>query len=173
MLYMKNEWATAQPCKGFFGVRFNGEDRLAWNEDGSEPSKLGKAVIRLCRLPESDLSFWLETMSGEFRYGGELPTYSYMEWGYIVNLDTHKLEVYEGLQLESDPTNRFGSEPMDEDGCFYPCKMVQEIPLDFLASCDEQWTEKWAETLEREEDNLTSSDPESSFAEELAQLPED
>lgn len=154
MVYMGNEWMTAQPCEGFFGTRFNGEDHLAWNEDGSEPSKLGRAVIRLCGLPKSDLEFWLKSMHAEFRYGGELPTYSDMEWGYIINLDSKMLEVYRGLQLEPDPENRFGSTPMDEDGCFYPCKMVQQIPLDCLKSSDEPWVQQWAETLEREEDIL-------------------
>lgn len=53
----------------------------------------------------------------------------FCEWGYIVNLDTAKLEVWRGFQKAPDPTNRYGQEAHDSHSSYYPCKMIAEFDL--------------------------------------------
>lgn len=53
------------------------------------------------------------------------------EWGYILNFDTHKLDVYQGCQIEADPNNPLGQEVAHtfEGKNFYPCKCVFQLNL--------------------------------------------
>lgn len=54
----------------------------------------------------------------------------FCEWGYIVNLDTECLEVWEGFQKKAQKGNRYGRKQI-ENG-YYPCKLIAEIPFDDL-----------------------------------------
>lgn len=54
----------------------------------------------------------------------------FCEWGYIVNLDTECLEVWEGFQKKAQKGNRYGRKK-NGDG-YYPCKLITEIPFDDL-----------------------------------------
>lgn len=54
----------------------------------------------------------------------------FCEWGYIVNLDTECLEVWEGFQKKSQKGNRYGRKK-NNDG-YYPCALIAEIPFDDL-----------------------------------------
>lgn len=49
------------------------------------------------------------------------------EYGYIINLDTKKLEFWVGYQKTPDESNRYGTNA-DRMG-YYPCKMVKEYSL--------------------------------------------
>jgi len=51
----------------------------------------------------------------------------FCEYAYVINLDTMKLEFYDGYQKESQPSNRFGEIP-NEDG-YYPCRLVAVFDL--------------------------------------------
>lgn len=51
----------------------------------------------------------------------------FCEWGYILNLDTEKLEVYVGFQKARHMNGRYAS-AVDSDG-YYPCALIHEIPL--------------------------------------------
>lgn len=51
----------------------------------------------------------------------------FCEYGYIVNLDTNKLEFWVGFQKSPDDTNRYGNQP-NEDG-YYPCRLVKEYSI--------------------------------------------
>ena len=55
----------------------------------------------------------------------------FCEYGYIINLDTNRLEIYKGFQKVFDPTNRYTIEHEIAEGNmgYYPCKMVAEIDL--------------------------------------------
>jgi hypothetical protein len=57
----------------------------------------------------------------------------FCEWGYIVNLDTMKLEVYEGFQSAPHGKGRFAKahEPKERRGGdqYYPCAMIVEFDL--------------------------------------------
>jgi len=52
----------------------------------------------------------------------------YCEWGYLINLDTMKFEVYEGFQKTPQKGNRFGEES-NENG-YYSCALVAEFELE-------------------------------------------
>jgi hypothetical protein len=58
----------------------------------------------------------------------------FCEWGYIVNLDTGKLEVWQGYQKSPTEGNRYGVTP-NEDG-YYPCKMVAEFTQEEIKAGD-------------------------------------
>lgn len=60
----------------------------------------------------------------------------FCEYAYILNLDTNKLEFWEGFQKEPHEGNRFGQEKSDG---YYPCKMVGEYSL---TEIPEDWQEK-------------------------------
>lgn len=46
----------------------------------------------------------------------------FCEYAYIINLDTMKLEFYDGFQKDIQKFNRFGETP-NQDG-YYPCRLV-------------------------------------------------
>ena len=70
------------------------------------------------------------------------------EWGYILNLDDMVLEVYQGFQTTSDPTNRFGcvgQKAYAGGSTYYPCKLVATLPLDAkLPTAFTKWHKKFA-----------------------------
>lgn len=49
----------------------------------------------------------------------------YCAWGYVVNLDSNILEIYNGDQKEPNG-NRYVCEP---EGEYYNCKLIKEYPL--------------------------------------------
>lgn len=49
------------------------------------------------------------------------------EWAYIINLDTEKLEIWEGWQEKPQENNRYG---IEKDNGFYPCALVKEIDIE-------------------------------------------
>jgi len=56
----------------------------------------------------------------------------FCEYGYIINLDTDKLECWLGYQREPDMSNRYGIKPFDAlgTGIYYPCRNVMEVKLE-------------------------------------------
>ena len=52
----------------------------------------------------------------------------FCEWAYIINLDTNKLEVYEGFQTTKSET-RYQPKNPGESG-YWGCKLIEELPLD-------------------------------------------
>jgi len=56
----------------------------------------------------------------------------FCEFGYIINLDTGKLECWLGYQREPDMSNRYGTKPFDAlgTGIYYPCRNVMEVKLE-------------------------------------------
>jgi len=56
----------------------------------------------------------------------------FCEYGYIINLDTGKLECWLGYQREPDTSNRYGAKPFDAlgTGIYYPCRNVMEVKLE-------------------------------------------
>ena len=60
----------------------------------------------------------------------------FCEYGYIINLDTNKLEFWKGWQKKPQPGNRYGEEPFDpeNDGRYYPCRLVKMFDLPIVES---------------------------------------
>ena len=54
----------------------------------------------------------------------------FCEWGYIINLDTKRLEVWEGFQTTPQKGNRYGESELKCSKGYYPCALVLEMPLD-------------------------------------------
>lgn len=59
----------------------------------------------------------------------------FCEYGYIINLDTNRLEIYVGFQKVQDETSRYVVENKNETE-YYPCKMVTEIDLQVIQGAD-------------------------------------
>ena len=59
----------------------------------------------------------------------------FCEWAYVVNLDTMKLEVYDGFHESGDENSRFGNEP--GDGGYAPVQPVMEFDLNNLPTEEE------------------------------------
>jgi len=58
----------------------------------------------------------------------------FCEYGYIINLDTMKLEFYDGYQQKKQENNRFGVEP-NADG-YYPSRLVGVFDLENIQDVD-------------------------------------
>jgi hypothetical protein len=56
----------------------------------------------------------------------------FCEYAYIINLDTMKLEFYDGFQKKSQKNNRFGETP-NEDG-YYPSRLIAVFNLNNINS---------------------------------------
>lgn len=57
----------------------------------------------------------------------------FCEYGYIINLDTNELEVFEGFQKKPQKTNRYGCECNRK---YYPCKIIKKIKIDDIHNSD-------------------------------------
>jgi len=58
----------------------------------------------------------------------------YCEWGYVINLDTNKLEIYEGFQTKPNKS-RYSKDiaiTYGDYGTYYTCKLVKSIPFNEL-----------------------------------------
>lgn len=63
----------------------------------------------------------------------------FCEWGWIINLDTNVVEVYQGFQREKHSEGRYAEGdpyiPDYMDGeTYYPCALVLEVPFEDFAS---------------------------------------
>ena len=83
----------------------------------------------------------------------------YCEWGYLVDLDRRKLEVYEGFQKVEPSAGRWaGRGPMDEDRDrrlghnYYPCNRIVEFDLGALPGDKEEFL-RVVKAHRRKEDN--------------------
>lgn len=81
----------------------------------------------------------------------------FCEWGYLVNLDTKKLEVYRGFQKKSHVDGRFAD--MEDEGeetvgghRYYPIRLVAEFPFDELPDM-RTWEDEFYESEEADEDD--------------------
>ncbi|MGL4209971.1 MAG: hypothetical protein ACRCRT_00350 [Cetobacterium somerae] len=58
----------------------------------------------------------------------------YCEYGYVINLDTNELELYEGFQNTPTKDNIYGTE-QNKYG-YYPCACKGKIPLEDILKAD-------------------------------------
>lgn len=58
------------------------------------------------------------------------------EWGYLIDLDEKKFEVYQGFQTRPHK-GRFADRPANERSGYYPVKLLTSWPLDDLPDDDE------------------------------------
>jgi hypothetical protein len=90
-------------------------------------------VLRAC---QGTLKPWITGGVNHMIDGAEFIADSlFCEWGYIVNLDTGKLEVYKGFQHFPHDKGRYADLP--KEGDYYPCALVAEFDLADLPSAAE------------------------------------
>lgn len=88
----------------------------------------------------------------------------FCEWGYIINLDTKKLEVYKGFQKTTHQKGRYGSSGTVFENQtvmigeqYYPCALVMEIPFKNLRKRKDSdnciWVTALQEQLEKKVQN--------------------
>ena len=78
--------------------------------------------------------FFDALLSGNLEHYQEGKSFLYdslfCEYGYLINLDTMKLELYVGFQKEPQEGNRYGTEPTSgHDKNYYPSKLIGELDL--------------------------------------------
>jgi len=57
----------------------------------------------------------------------------FCEWGYVVNFDTKKVEVYRGFQSEPHAKGRFATLPIEKERLgtqYYPIALLMEFPFE-------------------------------------------
>lgn len=68
----------------------------------------------------------------------------FCEWGYVINFDTEKFEVYKGFQEQPHDKGRFAQLPLKpksypEQSEYYPIALIAEFPLKRIPK---NWIEK-------------------------------
>lgn len=63
----------------------------------------------------------------------------FCEWGWIINLDTNMVEVYQGFQQSKHDKGRYANvapytPDYHEADTYYPCALVLEVPFEDFAS---------------------------------------
>lgn len=112
-----------------------------------------------CLFREIQGSDWLNEV-----YTGELEDYTldnkfikeslFCEYAYVINLDTMKLEFYNGFQKVPQVGNRFGNELVEG---YYPCRLVGVFTLSDIIDSDAalNLVERMQKILETEVDDHT------------------
>ena len=151
--------------RGLYGIRRGGVDKCIYNHYDSYPEGLGDKIISLCKnVDEGSLSKLYdllisteneeEAQWGILQYIGkyldEDEPVKYVEYrdfisdslmceyAYIIDLDTHVLEFYKGMQTEPDENSRYGTGYNEgRDGTkYYPCRLMCVIPIELVRMGD-------------------------------------
>lgn len=77
------------------------------------------------RKAQGDLSWYLNGLKYMIDSNDFIRNSMFCDWGYIINLDTNKLEVWEGSQKTPTDGNRYGDN-CNEYG-YYPCKLIADF----------------------------------------------
>lgn len=89
---------------------------------------------QLVRRNQGDLGAMIR--AGYVLDASTFPTDSlYAEWGYIVDFDAKRFEVYEGFQERQHRDGRFAERPQARPG-YWPVRLVASWPLDALPDED-------------------------------------
>ena len=95
----------------------------------------------------------------------------FCEYGYIINLDTNKLEFWKGWQTKPQPGNRYGEES-DRDG-YYPCRLVKMFDLPIVESDIQSVVDEMNRVSEEDEREETEESNELGNERSREKLPED
>jgi hypothetical protein len=97
--------------------------------DGRVGGTSAVSWYQLLRKTQGDMAAILA--AGALEDASEFPYDSlFAEWGYIVDLDANRLEVYKGFQEEPHKEGRFATRGADRG--YYPVRMIASWPLDAL-----------------------------------------
>lgn len=98
------------------------------NTSIGEPSKQ-ITWYQLLRETQGDLSAYEDDIPYMIDYSGFITDSLNCEWAYLINLDTNKLEIYEGFQRkQNEPKHRYSIDTPQYE-TYYSCDLIKEIPL--------------------------------------------
>ena len=136
--------------RGAIGIRYNKEDKVAYNHFDSYPLGLGQEVLNWLKDKTiEDLKCEFDSIvlvneyvrnafengfKSEFQDASDFLADSlFCEYAYIINLDSKKLEIYHGFNRNKNAAGRYAkvSNPCElSDGSYmYGVKLVKELPL--------------------------------------------
>lgn len=105
--------------------------------------RLGRYLVEgVGRRPDGQIT-WYQLLRGTQGSVGEMITAgvvedssyfprtegTWCEWGYLVDFDAWRFEVYRGFQKDPHPEGRFANYGRSDTG-YYPCRLVASWPLD-------------------------------------------
>lgn len=140
--------------RGAVGLIFNNEEKIGYNHYDSYPSGLGNEIltflkgktieelknifsnITLVKNSDNDVWNWQNhSFNTEFLDQHNFLNDSlFCEFAYIINLDSNKLEVYVGFNLNPNAPGRYAKNTFykDEEKVYYGVKLVEELNLSDL-----------------------------------------
>ena len=140
--------------RGAVGIIFNNEEKIGYNHFDSYPSGLGNEILTFLKgktIDElkhifsnivvennSDNDVWnwqTHTFNTKFEDESRFLIDSlFCEYAYIINLDSNKLEVYVGFNLNPNAAGRYAKNTIykNEEKVYYGVKLVEELDLSDL-----------------------------------------
>lgn len=140
--------------RGAVGIIFNNEEKIGYNHYDSYPSGLGNEIliflkgktieelknifsnITLVKNSDNDVWNWQKhTFNTEFLDQHNFLNDSlFCEFAYIINLDSNKLEVYVGFNLNPNAPGRYAKYTLykNDEKVYYGVKLVEELDLSDL-----------------------------------------
>lgn len=137
--------------RGAVGIIFNGEEKIGYNHFDSYPDGLGTELITFLKgktidklkdifsnikiIENSDNDVWnwqSHAFNTEFNDEHRFLIDSlFCEFAYLINLDTNKLEFYEGFNLDPNAPGRYAKYTLykNDEKIYYGVKLVEEIDL--------------------------------------------
>lgn len=138
--------------RGAVGIIFNNDEKIGYNHCDSYPEGLGNELltflknktidelkiifsnITINRHIDADAWDW-NNHTFNLKFADDrnfLKDSLFCEFAYIINLDTNKLEIYEGFNLNPDAAGRYAKNTIYGADCekvYYGVKLVKEIEL--------------------------------------------
>jgi hypothetical protein len=135
--------------RGAIGFIKNDVEKIAYNHSGSYPDWLGKHFLKYIEsktLEKLDNVFESITFIDEDEesafdpdngFANQFEDYKtflynslFCEWAYIINLDTKKLEIYEGFNKNPNAKGRYANHyAYNDDHRYCGVALVKAIPL--------------------------------------------
>lgn len=137
--------------RGSVGIIFNNEEKIGYNHYDSYPSGLGNEILIFLKgktieelknifsnivvEDNSDTDAWdwkNHKFVAKFENERSFLTDSlFCEYAYLINLDSNKLEVYVGFNLNPNAPGRYAKNTFykDEEKVYYGVKLVEELDL--------------------------------------------
>ena len=137
--------------RGAVGLIFNNEEKIGYNHFDSYPEGLGNEIltflkgktidelksifsnITLVKNSDNDVWNWQKhTFNTEFLDESRFLIDSlFCEFAYIINLDTNKLEYYEGFNLDPNAPGRYAKNNIkkNDEKIYYGVALIKEFDL--------------------------------------------
>ena len=137
--------------RGAVGLIFNNEEKIGYNHYDSYPSGLGNEIliflkgktieelknifsnITLVKNSDNDVWNWQNhSFNTEFLDESRFLTDSlFCEYAYLINLDSNKLEVYVGFNLDPNAPGRYAKYTLykNDEKVYYGVALIKEFDL--------------------------------------------